>query len=472
MMEKGNGDHTTLIRTARADSATLQAFYTKLPEDRKLIGNTHNLDYILAKERAQTRTYKEENGGTLTYRMALNTLSNFVASLTHKDDSIPNAEYVMGRKGNKFLCEVILPETSPISGAVGLPADTKQVAKCSAAFEACMALRRGKHLDKHLVSVYKNRGPLMRNARLALGSKAKKEYAMRTKPTLWKTGSIHELYLTVMHLQNPERLGRPSQAIGLLTRGPLPRIPQFHLFFTKTERSPLICTSITGSLKLDDATLQKLDKFTLKIFYDLFSKQYDSDMEIMAYFIVPIVEDISACLFSAVDPSELIAWDVIDAALANQYLPWDENTPDSAFEGLWVVDPMDGSRRLWTKKVTHEYKPTSPIPRDAVRREERWYRVMKEEQEDKSAPPTIMQYSNSSWARTRKSRHKKWNLDQPVIEADVIPLRRNFLDDRDIPDKAAHTHCYICPEPLALSTVCRFYLSMEIHANPNRSLQR
>lgn len=452
MMEEGNGDHSAVIRSVRSDAGTLQAFYTKLPEDRKLLGNTHNLDYVLAKERAQTRVHREASGAILTYRMALNTLGNFTATLTHKIDSVPTPEYVMSRKGNKFLCEVILPEASPISGAVGRPADTKQVAKCSAAFEACMALRRGGYLNDHLVSTFKNRGPLMRNACLAIGTKINIEYPMRTKPALWKAGSIHELYLTILKLKDPGQVGRPTQPIGVLTRGPLPKLPDISLFFGKGKHSFLASIPVYGKVKLDDAALKKLQKFTFTIFHHIFSKEYAADPESMSYFIVPYNEKFapnSSKNTLGEQVSDLINWDIVDATVNPE--DWDESKPNSFIEDRFVWDWSDGSRKFFTNKVTHEYKPTDAIPH-APGKGVGWVKRMKDELEDPNGSPTILQFSNSSWKKTRMQ-GTKFSETQPVVEADLVLPRRDFLDDRGFPDVPDKTQCYICPEPLKISPV-------------------
>ena len=452
MIEDGNGDHSAAIRSVRSDAGTLQAFYTKLPEDRKLLGNTHNLDYVLAKERAQTRVHRESSGAMLTYRMALNTLGNFTATLAHKIDSVPTPEYVMSRKGNKFLCEVILPEASPISGAVGRPADTKQVAKCSAAFEACMSLRCRGYLNEHLVSTFRNRGPLMRNARLAIGTKIKIKYPMRTKPALWKAGSIHELYLTILYLRNPEQVGRPTQNIGVLTRGPLPKLPDISLFFGKGKHSFLATIPIYGKVQLDTAALEKLQKFTFTIFHHVFSKEYAADNEIMSYFIVPYNEhfapDTSKNTLSE-QVASLIDWDIVDATVNPE--DWDDGKPDSFIEDRFVWDWGDGSRKFFTKKVTHEYKPTNAIPH-APGKDAGWVKRMKDELEDPNGSPTILQFSNSAWKKTRMQ-GRKFSESQPVVEADVVLPRRDFLDDRGFPDVPESTQCYICPEPLKISPV-------------------
>lgn len=396
------------------------------------------MDYFLAKERNIMRTYTEPStGAKLTYRMSLSVLANFVASLPHNNESTPHPEYIMTAAGAKYVCEVILPENSPVHGATGRPANTKQVAKCSAAFEACLKLRKGSHLDEYLLSTFKDRGPAMRNAQLAITSKANTDYDMRTKPSVWAANKIpSELFLTVLSLKDPGQLDRPSQPLGLLTRGPLPPFPQFQLYFGRGKHTAAVSTAV-GGLTVNSETLELINTFSLRIFKDIFSKEYESDSAKMPYFIVPITgteERSQAGL-----PMNLISWDVLKTVRDNQWLTWDESTPESFFEDKYILDPFDGSRKMWAVKVTHEYKPLDPVPPNTATRSAR------------KNSSNILEYSCSLFKVARSKR--TFSETQPVIEGEVIPFRRNFLDDHDDPATSGPTKCYVVPEPLTISAV-------------------
>lgn len=451
LMEKGNDAQSTLIFEVRSNAAKLKDFCKLLPEDRVLTGNSNNLDYYLANERATLRTYVEPSTkAKLTYPMSLSTLANFVASLENTSEGAVNPEYIMTRQGDKFRCEVILPENSPVQGCVGRPERSKQVAKCSAAFETCLLLRKGGYINEHLVSTCKRTGPAMRNARLAVGAKNNEEYDMKTKPNLWNPElGFKELYLTVIYLTEPEQMGRPSQPLGLITRGPVPQIPEFDLFFGKTERSPLYCTTISGALpfdsqeKLHDA-METFNTFTLRIFYDVFSKEYESDISKMPYFFVPVKENFESILDQGAITDEellgLIEWDTLDFVKEHKQLGW-EGQPDSFFEDRYLFDIYDGSRKLWTKKVTHELTPLDPPPPDTFVRHHRYNQS------------NIIEYSCSLFKKSRLLR--KFSETQPVIEAERIPVRRNLLDDRSFHmDEADQIlKCFVVPEPLAISAL-------------------
>lgn len=157
-------------------------------------------------------------------------LANFVDSLP-RPDVARQAEYVITVQNKQFVCEVILPEGSPIRGSigqchsipfdqgwpswssiqfskddmlinyVGRPASTKQVAKCSAAFDTCLELVKAKYLNEWLLSTFTKQLPAMRNALLAVSSKKREAYPMKTKPRLWSfEGAPEQYFLTVREL--------------------------------------------------------------------------------------------------------------------------------------------------------------------------------------------------------------------------------------------------------------------------------
>jgi endoribonuclease Dicer len=440
MVEHENRIHSEIIKQVYKGEKIMRRFCESLPEDRLLTGNDYDIEYLLSQEKKVRHYTDPASGAKLTYRLSLMVLSNFVGSLPQNSDCGLKAEYVLTGLGKQFLCEVILPSNSPIHGAIGRPASTKQIAKCSAAFEACLLLRQKNFLDEHFLSTFVKELPAMRNAVLAVSSKSQEQYNMRTKPILWAAANVPtELYLTVLTLANPSSLGRPSQPLGILTRGLLPQLPQFPLFFGKDRTSLVQMLPLSTALLVDTHRLNSVNMFTLRIFDDVFSKEYESDVSKMPYFLVPLKDTLE--ITRNHQPAEIICWDVIAEVEEHEWLPWDEKTPDAFFEDRYVVDPFDGSRKLWAVKVTHNYRPLDPVPANCAPR------IGTRKNND-----NILEYSCSLWAKARARRTFK--EDQPVIEAEFIPLRRNLLDDSSQDESQAPRRCFVVPEPLKISTVC------------------
>lgn len=446
MCEEGNQEHQTIITKVRRDENILKRFCNSLPEDRKLTGNDFNMDYFLSKERSH-RVYKTSQGAKLTYKMSLMVLANFVDSLPHGMDVNLQPEYVMTMQNKHFVCETVLPEESPIRGAIGRPASTKQVAKCSAAFETCLGLIKGKYLDEWLCPTFTKQLPAMRNALLAIDSKKREAYDMKTKPKLWSmTGYPEQLFITVLRLDNLAALDRPSQPLGLLTRSRLPDLPSFYLHFGNERHSLVKSCTYAESIRVTSAMVEQINTFTLTIFWDVFSKKYESDPSKMPYFIVPVNENVSIDADTA--PSGLIAWDVLKA-VEDHVLKWTGNEranvswqtePDEFFKDKYITDPFDGSRKLWSKGVSTQYKPLDPVPPDSAPRKG-----------TRKNNDNIMEYSCSLWSKARA--RATLDPNQRVIEAEYISLRRNLLDEFATAEEDSPKKCFVILEALNISPV-------------------
>ena len=457
MHEANNQEHRQLIAEVRSHENVLKSFCSAMPEDRKLTGNNFDLDHFLAKERTHRVYTVPETGAKLTYRMSLMVLTNFVDSLPHPPDSNKVQEYVVTVQSKQFLCEVILPEASPIRGAIGRLCTRKQVAKCSAAFETCLLLRKGKYLDENLLPTFTKQLPAMSNALLAVDSKKREAYDMRTKPSLWSVGGLpEELFVTVLILTNPNSMDRPTHPLALLTRSRLPQLPSFMLHFGGSRNSPVQCVSLRTPLNTPPEVLDQINIFTLSIFEDVFSKTYGSDVERMPYFLAPLI---SLCgPEERANPQGLVAWEILRSVhIHNQQYresywesKWWKPQPDDYFKDKYIVDPCDGSRKLWSVAVNHEYRPLDPVPANTAPRSG-----------TRKNNDNILEYSSSLWANARKK--VTFDENQRVIEASYIPLRRNLLDPFDEHDDTPKT-CFVVIEPLKISpvritSISRIYLT-------------
>jgi endoribonuclease Dicer len=363
----------------------------------------------------------------------------------HSLENTPQPTYIISGHGGQFVCEVILPENSPVLHAIGRASTKKSIAKRSAAFEACSLLRKGKYLDANLLPIYHKQLPAMRNAQLALNLRTANSYDFRIKPSLWaaSTGCLPaELFLTTLELAESEGLGRACQPLGMLTRVKLPDFPRFLVYF-EGSKSEVICTSVAQSIRMTGSSLRTFTVATLRIFHAIFNKVYEHDVENTPYWLVPIKPD-TAISSDCPDPGSLIQWDVLKLVADSEELLWDKDTDASFFEDRFLVDPWDGGRRFFTVRVAPELKPLDPVPPN-------------------TAPgkhmDNILEYSVSLWKRARAKR--QFATDQPVIEAHRVLHRRNWLDEITEKEKASITRCYICPEPLKISTVYRDPGSLE-----------
>lgn len=340
---------------------------------------------------------------------------------------------------NTFVCEVILPEKSPIRGLTGSPATRKSTAKQSAAFDTCLLLRRHKLLDDYFHSIYHRRLPAMRNAKLAITSKATKQYDMIAKPSFWRRqqGALpEELHATVITFNPSKPLLRAHESIVILTREALPSIPQFSVFLDDDIETDVCSTSVKGSLTVVDHELESLTTFTLRVFRDVFNKTYERQMENMPYWLAPA--SIEGITHSDPRPWSVIDWDLVSFVEDNDEIPRSHGAKPEFYADRFVYDVWNGRYRYFTIAVDDNLTPSDKPPAIVP------YRRHME---------NIMNYCVSLSKNSRAGFLAKCDWSQPVVRAELVRLRRNFLDRMSDTEKEVETRVFICMEPLKISAV-------------------
>ncbi|KAI9794454.1 MAG: Dicer-like protein 1 [Peltula sp. TS41687] len=437
MIETGNPSQLAILREVRKAEGIMRDFCQSLPTDRLLKGVDVDLDGVLFKDRSHRVYIERETGAKLTYGSSLSVLAYFVDRLPHDVETIPQPNYIITVQNKQYSCEVILPENAPIRSVTGRPASRKSVAKRSAAFEACLTLRKKKYLDGHLLPTYQKQLPAMRNAQLALYVKNRKAYEMRAKPTIWaeSVGTVpQKLFLTILALEEPQTGPISCQPLALLTRTPLPQLPQFPLYMNSGSKTGVSFTKVSESLTVSESKLDEINCFTLRFFKDIYNKVYESDAERMPYWIAPVIH--GKIPYTNCHAEDLIDWDAVKQVQDHESLPWTEETPNEFFENKFLVDPWDGGRRYFSVAVDPHLKPSDPVPSDACTRR---------------FQDNIWHYSTSLFKKSRSKVTFKEN--QPVIVAHRVLHRRNWLDHITEKEKNMTSKCYICPEPLQISAL-------------------
>lgn len=351
-------------------------------------------------------------------------------------NSTPN--YVLSAEHGQYTCDVVLPESSPVHSAKGRPSSKKAIARRSAAFEACLLLRAGDHLDENLLSTHHKQLPAMRNAHLALTLKKSSNYDMIIKPKIWEEsrGSSPEaLYMTILSLEKPEHLGRKSQPVALLTRTRMPEFPSVLLYLQFDKASNLIFNSVQDSFPVFTGDLAKINAVTLRLYKDIYNKKFEVNEPAMSYWFAPVVTNFEE-FKGRRNSRDLLDWAIIDYVSENEAWHWSIDCPPSELEGRYLVDKWDGGRRFWSLKVLPHLKPDDPVPHDAAT-----HRYM----------ASIIDYSVSLFPKARKK--AVWRKDQPVIYAHRIVHRLNWLDELTEKELNVNNTAYVCPEPLLFSAV-------------------
>ncbi|KAF7591232.1 Dicer-like protein 1 [Aspergillus hancockii] len=438
MIERYNADHEARLMEVRDAELVLKSFCETLPEDRILHGTDSDLDAIIQGEEEKRLFIIRATGAKLTYHSALAILARYASSLQYEKDTSAQVVYVVLPVNSNFVCEVILPEKSPVRGLTGSPSPKKSIAKQSAAFDTCVLLRKYKLLDEHFNSVYYKRLPAMRNARLAITSKHTNQYDMLPKPSLWskQRGILPEkVYATAITFIPSKPLTRKHGGIVLFTREKLPEFPSFSIFLDEDVETTVTFENPEEAIQISSQELDYLTTFTLRVFCDVFHKTYDREPDKLPYWIGPARTNMSV---KTTVLESLTDWELLHFVHENEEVPFSEIASPNELVGRFVFDKWDGRYRYFTIAVDNALHPSNPPPSFVPRR-----RFME----------SIMSYSLSGSKNARAGFLSKCNWNQPVLQVELVRLRRNLLDKMTDAEKEVETRSVVCIEPLKISTI-------------------
>ena len=435
MVETGNAIHNELVCEIRLQEQSMRRFCQALPEDRRLLGNEDSLEALMDKEKT-LRVYTDPlTGAKLTYGNSLAYLANFVSAIPTAGEEPQHPTYIVSSQGSRFISEVLLPDNRFLRSAIGRICTKKALAKRSAAFDACIELRKKGGLNEHLMPTIHKQRPAMRNALLAVGMAKTNQYTMRTKPSVWEQtrGSLPmELFITIIDF--PDGLERDHQPLAMLTRTQMPDFPAFPVFLNNLLESKVASRRVAKSMKISHGALAKLSAFTFRIFKDVFNKKYEEHATELSYWLAPAKGFAMKSLHAA--PENALDWKVLDEVFENDQYFWTAETPHDFLSNRFLFDKWDGGRRLYTVAVAPELKPLDPVPENTAKAR---------------FAEDILRYSSSLFKESYKKR--VWDLDQPVLEAEKVMTRRNMLATLNPKETSLKTKAFVCPEPLQISAI-------------------
>ncbi|KAF2739077.1 endoribonuclease dcr-1 [Polyplosphaeria fusca] len=447
MMEVDNEAHRDIYFDVQLAERKMRNYCAGLPMDQRLDGEEEVEERLLAEKNGLPSYTDSESGAKLTYRASLSILAHFVSCLPSPPGILQNPHYIVGHEAGKFVYEVLLPQGSPITFAKGRPYKKKILAKCSAAFEMCLELRKKEHLDANLLPTIHKHLPAMRNALLAVDEKRKGSYKMRIKPEIWQQGYgtiPDKLYLTVIDAS--EGLDRVHQPLGLLTRVALPQIPRFPIHLNSGILSEIISMPLSTPIPTMENELDMLTFFMWHMFFDIFAKKFEYNSAHMSYWVVPLRLVPNFANPESQKPDTLIDWAQIQEVFEQAEYTWTPDMSNDFLKDRYLVDKWDGSRRFFVTRIAQEYKPHDPVPATVNR--------------PRKFMANILDYSVSLWGAKRKE--LQWDLTQPVLEVEQIPFRRNLLAiaEKDENEVHADSKVFVCPQPLPMSVISTPFVVM------------
>jgi endoribonuclease Dicer len=373
-------------------------------------------------------------------------LSSSLAVLAHFTDMLPGAttgekpRYVIYPRRREYVCEVILPDNSPVGKCMGKPGRSKGIARRRAALAMVGILHQREYLNEHFLPIYQREISLMRNAKLALNSKKQSHYDMRVKPSAWNDQGIPAaVYLTVIDVDRS--LDRPHQPLGLLTRAPLPHFPRFPLFLANGSTPYVVTKSFADPIEVEPEFLRQATKFVWLVLYDLYNKEFEKDAtEKMPYWFVPL-NDWKNPVFQD-DLFFLIDLNTLTRCATQEETAWRGDLPNEFFKDKFLIDRYHGGRRYFAMEVDEAMRPDDPVPIQAV--------------QDRKRAVSVFDYSNSKFGTTRGDLELEKDPNGHVVKAYKMLHRRNMLakpKTSEVKNFGLENLAWVCPQLLKISMI-------------------
>jgi endoribonuclease Dicer len=315
-------------------------------------------------------------GHRMSPKESVNALDLLVSTMPRKEGSHPLYDFAeepsdTNTSQPRYSCVVSLPSFRRIRGP---PSKSKEVAKQSACFLVCGELFRAGLLDYRLFPSDKtvtNSEESLIDPKQRSGTRG---YLCK-EPNFWANTRVPgapplHLYPTVITTSYVASGNRTHSPLAILTRMPLPKLRSINLF----DASVPFVVDLTkaGLLQVDEARLQVLYHYTLRVIRTISNKPYECAIVNMPYFLAPLTENwIAQDTTSHPDPFFLpsivdyIPWDLVAFAGQDYVVPMQQAVPGEAAEGLRNVVIQDRwvefTRRYSVIRLRPDLTPMSKL---------------------------------------------------------------------------------------------------------------
>lgn len=232
-------------------------------------------------------------------------------------------------------------------------------------------------------------------------------------------------------------LKRDHQSLMILTRTRLPSFPQFPIYLDSDTETIIQTVCIDNSFTVTPKELAHLANFTLAVLHDVFHKTFSAEPEKFPYWLAPVRTDATTISPHGVPPN-VVDWDTVNFVQENPRWQWSADMDTDILLSRLLYDPWDGKKRYFPIAVDHNLRPSDRPPAWTPRR--KWMQ-------------DIMNYSLSLSKNSRPKFLDNCDWSQPVLQAECVCLRRNFLDKATEVEKSENAKCVVCPQPLFISSV-------------------
>ncbi|KAJ8501426.1 hypothetical protein ONZ51_g579 [Trametes cubensis] len=342
--------------------------------------------------------------------------------------SITLEEIDSGNVNGRYRCTVTPPKSTGIPDVVGPFCATKIQAKREALYRACQECIRLGYMDyRHFPQLpwcsddpHSPAGGSLQEVQTANTSTGTHGYP-RKSPDFWANSPkypVSTLYPTVVV---PDSLAGESHApVVILTRAPLPQIPNFLLFFAGARATAHFYKGVP--FQISPVQLQALRGYTNRVVRSLTNKPFDCRAESLLCFFAPLApswQPLSGApgfLGPQLRVGEHIPWDSVQLTADYFAVPlWSNLTSldDSARDAVVQDRNVEFTMRHFLVKVRHDLTPLSKV--DDSPREAEY--------------PNFLEYCKAR----RKDFEGLEDEKQPMIEVSAVPGVLNNLHPMSAP---------------------------------------
>ncbi|CAE6447858.1 unnamed protein product, partial [Rhizoctonia solani] len=374
-------------------------------------------------------------------------LYRFLAERSNEDLAIiPNKIFSFERSTmdrpisqSSWLCKIQVDLCNPPLNVVGEPSSCKALTRESACFRACSAL-----FDLGILSSCFFPPRPIHTWQHGILQPSKSKVAVDTYyplvlPLFWHNCLLATpsrlFYPTLIQLCAGSGSGTHRDML-LLTRMPLGAVNEFSLFPNQIELK--VSLNQYAPISFNPEQLELIFQYTLHLWRILGNKPYESPSGELAYFVVPLELDSKLKTTyvphtASIEP--FISWHEVNKLVLSRVRPlrcgnMDEMSLD-LLEGVIQDRPNDFTRRFEDAKLRKDLNPLSVI------------------MQDKPGEPKI---SLLDYYRTHRHEFEGIkNLQQPLIEATLLPGLANQLNPQEPPAQLSNN--YLVPEMCHVSTI-------------------
>jgi hypothetical protein len=264
---------------------------------------------------------------------------------------------------------------------------------------------------------------------VSLDDEEAKEVEKEEEEELGEGPFAHWMTVLEVMMKDNEFNGLPYRRICIMSKKPVPEIPQLKLFY-KSEPFHVNVRPLSVEFSFDRERTLHLSDYMSKLMKSLLNKDFHCPVVDVPYYILPLVsgcENVRYEDLSVEEVEELIDWEEISNIVEFKSEPFVLDGNSKPKDKI-VLDYTSNRRQFMIEDIRYDMNPNSPVPKETPCRESEYSCFQAYYEEKQKMVPT--------------------DLNQPMIYARQIRKTLNFLypGEIGIGKIKGNLHSWVVPE--------------------------